>query len=161
MRPSSGFTLIEMMIAVAISSAIIASVYAALVSSQRAAEVQSAGAAKDGARMRAVELLKGDLRSRISLKVEKGSEDSTKLTLTTTADSLSTGETQRMIEQLIYTATPSGLKREEGKGAFVQLETGKVAFEFWENGAWRKHASPNSVAVRVGFSDPEEWVVIR
>jgi hypothetical protein len=61
----------------------------------------------------------------------------------------------------VYLATPSGLKREEGKGSLVQLETGAVAFEFWENGAWRKQPGRDPVAVRVTFSDPKEWVVIR
>src|SRR4051812_6938242 len=103
MRPASGFTLLEMMIAVAISAALVASVYGALVSSRATAESQSANAVKHAARTRAVDLLKSDLRARLSLKVEAGAEDSIQLILATTSDSLSLGETRRMIEELRYT----------------------------------------------------------
>jgi hypothetical protein len=150
-----------MMIAVAIATMLVGSIYAALVSSQTAAASQAMDSGKDAARMRAVELLRSDLRARLKQKAETGSEENCALTLSTTADSLSLGEMKRMIEEVTYAASPKGMKRAEGKGPEIELATGPVGFEFWENGAWRKQAGPSPVALRVTFSDPAERVVIR
>lgn len=159
---SQGFTLVEMMIAVAIAATLVGAIYAALVSSQHAAASQAVDAGKDAARMRATELVRGDLRGRLTLKAETGPEDkSSVLVLATTSDSLSLGEMQRTIQEVRYTASLRGLKRSEGKGPELELSTGPVAIEFWDNGAWRKQPGPAPLAIRVTFSEPEERTVIR
>jgi prepilin-type N-terminal cleavage/methylation domain-containing protein len=156
-----GFTLVEMAIAVAISAILVGGIYEALVSSQRTAEAQGLGAAKAAGRMRAIELLKTDLRARLKMKVETTAEGGTMIALASTADSIAMGEMKRMLEDVRYTATSKGLKRREGKSAELDLVTGAVTFQFWEKGAWRNTVVGEALALRVNFSDPEETVVIR
>jgi len=156
-----GFTLVEMMIAVAISAILVGGIYSALVSSQTAAAGQAQDAARDAARMRAAELLRGDLRARLKLKMQSGPQESCTLTIATTADSLTLGEMTRATGEVRYTASPLGLKRGEGKGPETELATGPVLIEVWENGGWRREAGPSPLALRVSFSDPAERMVIR
>lgn len=156
-----GFTLIEVAIAVAISAVLVGGIYAALVSTQRTSAIQAMDAGKEASRMRAVELLKSDLRARLSMKMAPGVEGGTALTLSTTADSVALGEMKRMLNEVRYIASEKGLKRQEGKGSELDLGTGEVAFEFWEKGAWRKSALGDPLAVRVIFATPQEALVIR
>ena len=160
-RSRRGFTLIEMAIAVAISALLVGGIYEALVSSQRTAEALGMDSGKEAARTRAVELLKADLRARLKLKVTPGKEDSAALLLSTTSDTLAVGELKRALEDIRYTASPAGLRREEGKSGPIELSTGAVAFEFWEQAAWRKQTPGDPLAIRVLFAEPEEVVVIR
>jgi prepilin-type N-terminal cleavage/methylation domain-containing protein len=160
-RNDRGFTLVEMMIAVAISAMLVGGIYAALVSSQRTAGALALDEARDAARMRAVELIRSDLRARLKIKAEPGSGESCTMILSTTSDGLALGAMKRSVEEVRYTASPKGLKRVEEQGAETELATGPVILEFWENGAWRKQSGPGPVAVRVIFSDPTERVVIR
>jgi len=159
-RNDQGFTLVEMMIAVAISAMLVGGIYAALVASQRTAGALAIDEARDAARMRAVELLRGDLRARLKFKAEPGSEESCTMILSSTSDGLSLGEMKRSVDEVRYTASPKGLKRAEGKGPETELAMGPVILEFWENGAWRKQAASGPLAVRVTFSEPPERVVI-
>jgi type II secretory pathway component PulJ len=150
-----------MTIAVAIAALLVGAIYQALVSSQRTAEAQGTDSGKEAARTRAVELLKADLRARLKLKIAPGKEESIEILLSTTSDTLAVGEMKRALEEVRYTASAAGLRREEGKNGSVELSTGAVAFQFWEQGTWRKETSGAPPAIRVTFADPDEVVVIR
>jgi len=160
-RTEAGFTLVEITIAVAIGMILAAGVYAALVTTERTSELLASDASKEAARMRAAELLKTDLRGRMSLKAEPGPQGGITITLSTTADSLSLGETVRMLDEVRYVASEMGLRRSEGKKLELVLATEPVAVQFWEKGAWRPATAGDPTAFRVLFGESREPVVIR
>jgi len=158
----SGFTLIEMVIAIGIAALLVMAVYSALVSSSHIAERQAADGGRESIRARAVDLLRADLRSRTSLKVEARADGGAALDLESLGDSIGSGQTRRVLGKVRYVASSKGLTREEGKGeSLLVLATGAAALEFWENGDWRKATGGSPVAIRISFSDPAESMVVR
>ena len=160
MKSRAGFTLVEVVIAMAIASSLVAAVYAALVSSTRTAERQKKDSLKGSRRMRTIEVLRADFRGRVDLKV-KGSD----VICQSTADELSWGPAKRASE-VRYVASEEGLVRTQGAGEMMSeilLLQEPVFFEFWSEGMWRKTVSDKEevAAVRVVFTDPLEAIVIR
>ena len=158
MNRKAGFTLIEVVIAVAISASLVGAVYAALVSTTRTAHRQERDAGEDARRMRVIEILRADFRGRQELKVEGGS-----VTCQTTSDGLSPYWITRGTE-VSYEVSENGLLRREGEGdaaTEIILTQSPVVFQFLEKGIWREAGAEDPEAIRVIFDSPLEVVVIR
>ncbi len=164
-----GFTLVEMVVAVAVSTTLVAGVYSALVSTTNTADRQQESAVVEAGRTRAIELLRGDLRGRAKLKVETvpargGAEPGTLMVFATTSDSLGGDVLKRSVGELRYTASSEGLKRREGDGvqaAEITLAREPVVLEFWSEGLWRKSPKGEVLAIRAKFVNPSEIVAMR
>jgi prepilin-type N-terminal cleavage/methylation domain-containing protein len=169
-RRQCGFTLIEMVIAVALSAMLVSGVYAALVSTSNVADRQGMDAKGEEQRMRAIELMRRDLRGRVKLVVdgtllERVAEGTSSFTCQTTADSLGAGDVLgRGGIEVRYRASPQGLTRQEspksGKKELVLLEE-SVRIEYWSGNLWKASAVGEISAVRLVFAGPPETVVIR
>lgn len=158
MRKDRGFTLIEVVIAVAIASSLVAAVYTALASTSRTAERQMRHARRDARRIRAIEILRADFRGRVELETEGET-----IILKTTADGFSPYQAARS-GLVTYSVQEEGLVRTEGEGDMameVLLTKEPVEFQFWEEGMWRKTLKEEALAVRVIFLEPLDVVVIR
>lgn len=163
MSGRAGFTLIEVVIAVAIGVLLVSSVYATLVATTQAAEAEGERARRVGARARAVSVLMNDLRGRTALKVESSGEGA-KLVLSTTADGLSPHEAKRGLVAVTYLAKEEGLLRSESSatGAVEMLLLAEpVKFEFLEKNAWTSKPSGGVEAVRVKVGDPAQEILVR
>jgi prepilin-type N-terminal cleavage/methylation domain-containing protein len=170
MNSRAGFTLVEMVIAVAIATMLVSGVYAALVSTSGTADRQGADAKGEELRMRAVELMRRDLRGRMKIVVdatllETVAEGSSAFTCQTTADSLGTGQAlSRGGVEVRYTASPKGITRQEspksGRKELVLLEE-PTRFEYWIGNLWKATGKGEVSAVRVIFEGPPETVVFR
>lgn len=163
MSGRAGFTLIEMVIAVAIAALLVSSVYAALVATSRSAEAEAERARGIALRARALSVLKNDLRGRIALKVES-SGDGARLVLSTTADGLLPHETKRGIVTVTYLTKEKGLHRSEisALGPVEMLLLAEpVKFEFLEKFAWTSKPLGELEAVRVKVGDPAEEILVR
>lgn len=170
MRRRAGFTLIEMVIAVALATMLVSGVYEVLVSTSRTADRQGMDAKGEELRMRATELMRRDLRGRMKLTVdatllETVAEGASSFTCSTTADSLGAGRIPgRGGIEVRYAASPLGLTRQEspksGRKELVLLQE-PVRFEYWSGNLWKATGGGEVSAVRVVFLGPTEAVVIR
>lgn len=165
-RRDAGFTLIEMVIAVAVAVLLVGGVYSAVVSSARTAERQAMDARKESVRALAIEIIKADLRGRAKVKAEplKGGQGTVVTLLGTTADGLAFGDPPRSVPEIRYIVSEQGLKCSSGKkenGVGMTLLEGPVRMEFWTAGAWRTIPIGEPSAVRVLVSDPIEIIVVR
>lgn len=159
----AGFTLIEVVIAVAVAALLVSGVYAALVATTRTAEGDGRRARATGLRARALTILGSDLRGRTSLKVEPSAEGA-KLLISTTSDGLSPHETKRGLAAVSYLASEKGLLRSESTPAGpieVRLLDEPVRFEFLERGAWTSRPSGDVEAVLLKIGDPAREILIR
>jgi prepilin-type N-terminal cleavage/methylation domain-containing protein len=157
----SGFTLVEVMVAVAIAALLIVGVSASTQASIRTAERQKAGSRADEVRSRTVELFREDWRGRIRI-VRPSAPDPAgirTLALSTTADSL-LSQSSRSVRVVTYSASEKGLSRVEGESE-TPLCPGPVKLDFWNGVAWKDRPDGGILAVRLGFQDPEEFVVFR
>ncbi len=162
-RRRAGFTLIEMVIAVAVAALLVSGVYATLVATTRTAEADTKRAHAAGLRARALSILQSDLRGRTALKVEQ-SGDGAKLVLTTTSDGLSPHEIRRGLISVTYQAKEEGLLRSEPTAAGVievLLLAEPVRFGFLEKGAWTAKPSGDVQAVLVKVGDRDPGILIR
>ena len=154
---SAGFTLVEVMVAVAIGALLILGVSAATQSTVKTSERQKADARLEEQRARAVELLRQDWRGRVRiLKPATTPPAGVRMVLlSTTADSLTNSRATRSVT---WTASGKGLLRKEGSVETVLLP-GPVGLDFWDGIAWR--SEPGETAVRLLLQNPEETVVLR
>jgi prepilin-type N-terminal cleavage/methylation domain-containing protein len=156
-----GFTLVEVMVAVAIAALLILGVSAATQSTIQTAERQKAEARQEEQRARAVELLRQDWRGRLRIvKPTITPPAGTRvLSLSTTADSVSASNA-RASRLVTWTASERGLSRKE-----ADLESGilpgPVVLEFWDGVAWRAEPGGAQPALRLLLQNPEESVVLR
>lgn len=155
----AGFTLVEVMVAVAVASLLILGVSAATQSTVKTADRQKREARREEERSRATELLRQDWRGRIKvLKPSPSPPAGTRvLLLVTTADSLAGGRSTRLVT---WTASEKGLARREG-AIETPLLPGPLSLEFWDGAAWRSEPAGMASAVRLILQDPAETVVLR
>jgi prepilin-type N-terminal cleavage/methylation domain-containing protein len=152
-----GFTLVEVMVAVAISALLILGVAAATQATVKTAERQKSDAREGEQRARAIELLRQDWRGRTKIvKPSMAPPAGTRvLILTTTSDAVSSAA--RAIRLVTYTVSEKGLTRSEGSVESLLLP-GPVGMEFWDGIAWR--SEPGGSSVRLVLQRPEETVVL-
>jgi prepilin-type N-terminal cleavage/methylation domain-containing protein len=157
---NAGFTLVEVMVALAVSALLVLGVSAATQSTVKTAESQKAAARVDEERTRALELLRQEWRGRLKIlkPLAPPPEGTQVLALSTTADSVASGA--RTTRQVIWIASEKGLARKEGEIESVLVQ-GPIALEFWDGVAWRADPVGPSSALRVLFQKPEETVVLR
>lgn len=157
----AGFTLVEVMVAVAVASLLIVGVTASTQATIRTAERQKSDARAEEQRARAIELFRQDWRGRVRvIKPPLSPPAGTRLLMmTTTADPVATpnGRGTRLVT---YTASEKGLSRKEGD-AESPLLPGPVLLEFWDGVAWRSEFGGRQPAVRLQLQNPEETVVFR
>lgn len=154
-----GFTLVEVMVAVAIGALLILGVSAATQSTVRTAERQKADARLEEQRARAVEILRQDWRGRVKILKPATTPPAgvRLLLLSTTADSLSNYRATRLVT---WTASEKGLSRGEGSVETLVIP-GPVALDFWDGVSWRSEPAGSSPAIRLQLHQPEETVVLR
>lgn len=152
-----GFTLVEVMVAVAVSALLVLGVSAATQATVKTAERQKAEAIDGERRARAVELLRQDWRGRTKFaKPSMAPPAGTRvLILTTTSDAVSS--TARATRMVTYTASEKGLFRGEGNSESLLLP-GPVVMEFWDGSGWR--ADPGGSSIRLVLQRPEETIVL-
>lgn len=169
-KGEGGFTLIEMVVAVAVATMLVVGVSSALHATKEVADRQQARAREQATRARAIEVLRRDFRGRVKVKGDAaprlaGLEDWTVFICSTTADSILTGDAKRGVREARYVASGGGLEREESGSAGkakTTLADGGVTMEFWDGRAWRRELKNDEVyALRVAFLSPPEVVVIR
>jgi prepilin-type N-terminal cleavage/methylation domain-containing protein len=158
----SGFTLVELMVAVTISALLVTSVAGATHSTLRTARSQESAGRAEERFARALEILRDDWRGRMRVvadheAVKTRAAGSTVLVLVTTADSL---EGTRLQQQVIYEASEKGLRRRDRSGGFTLLK-GAVSLDFWDGSAWRTDGSGLPRALRIRGATGEESTVLR
>jgi prepilin-type N-terminal cleavage/methylation domain-containing protein len=157
----AGFTLVEVMVAVAVASLLIVGVTASTQATIRTAERQKSDAQAAEQRSRAVELLRQDWRGRVRLVTPAlpPPVGVRMLVMTTTSDPVSAtnGRGSRLVT---YTASEKGLFRKEGD-AELSLLNGPVQLDFWDGAAWRETPAGRRPALRLRLQNPEESVVLR
>jgi prepilin-type N-terminal cleavage/methylation domain-containing protein len=165
----AGFTLIELVVAIAIAAMLATGVWSTLVSTTRIAENRKADSDILMSRQRALELIRDDFRGRVTdgrdRKLKAVAKDgAVALAMTTTTDGLASGGTQRTTE-VSYMASGAGLKRQESgvEGAVVMpLLKEPVGVEFGGVHGWRREAEGDDIqALRLTFKNPDEVIVIR
>lgn len=156
---SHGFTLVEIMVAVAVSALLVLGVSAATQSSALIADRQKVEARVHEERARAVELLRQDWRGRTKILKPTSStaEESKALVLETTADSLLNVRSTR---EVAWKVSAKGLERREGPVETTILR-GSLSLEFWDGVVWGADPARNSTAIRLVLRDPEEVVILR
>ncbi|HEV3028069.1 MAG TPA: type II secretion system protein, partial [Planctomycetota bacterium] len=145
-----GFTLVEVLVAVAIASLLILGVSSSTQATIRMAERQQAGARAEEERTRAIELLRQDWRGRVrsvrpllpGLPAPGGLR---KLVLTSTGDSITTSAGRGSF-LVTYTASEKGLSRKEG-GEEIVLFPEPVGLEFWDGVVWRSEPAVKILAL--------------
>jgi prepilin-type N-terminal cleavage/methylation domain-containing protein len=157
----SGFTLIEVMVAIAIASLLIMGVTTSTQATLRTAERQKSDARAEEERARAIEVLRQDWRGRVRLILPMTPPPAGVriLSMTSTGDSVARPG-GRGVGLVTYTASEKGLIRKEGE-TDLPLLPGPVQLEFWDGVAWRAEPGGKQAAVRLQLQNPEETVVIR
>jgi len=151
-----GFTLVEVMVAVAVTALLVLGVSAAVRGAVDSAKVREAGARLDERRGRAVELLRADWKSRLLIRPAPYGPGESSFALVSTADSLA-GERS---SEVVYAASEKGLARREGKEGIL-LVPEPVQLEFWDGVSWAKEPRKGIVALRLILNRPAETIVIR
>jgi prepilin-type N-terminal cleavage/methylation domain-containing protein len=156
-----GFTLVEVMVAVAIASLLIVGVTASTQATVRTANRQRLDARAEEGRARAAELFGQDWRGRLTASMPRPEPPATlrPLVLSTTADSLRSSGA-RGARLVSYTVTEKGLFRKEGDTQ-VLLLPGPLRMDFWDGVAWRPEPGGGRPAVRLRLEDPEEALIFR
>jgi len=156
-----GFTLVEVMVAVAIASLLIVGVTASTQALVRTADRQRSDARAEEGRARAAELFGQDWRGRLKAAMPRPDPPAAvrPLVLSTTADSLRPSGA-RGVRLVTYVVTEKGLLRKEGD-AEVLLLPGPVRMDFWDGVAWRPEPGGSRPAVRLRLEDPEEVLIFR
>lgn len=157
----AGFTLVEVMVAVAVASLLIVGVAASTQATIRTAERQKSDARAEEQRARGLELLRQDWRGRVRLikPAMTPPQGVRLLMMTTSADPVSTPN-GRGIRLVTYTASEKGLMRKEGDAEWSLLP-GPLTLEFWDGAAWREEPGGRQPALRLKLQSPEETVVFR
>lgn len=157
----AGFTLVEVMVAVAVAALLIGGVTASIQATVRTAERQKSDARAEERRARAVELFRDEWRGRLAVgRPPIAPPAGTRaFMLSTTADSIAEAGA-RGIRLVTYEASENGLSRREG-AAQVLLLPGLVEIDFWDGVAWRAEPDGRRSAARLHFQLPEEFVVFR
>lgn len=154
-----GFTLLEMMIAVAITAVLVVGVSTATLGLTRSAEGRREEARRQERRARAVELLSRDWRGRLRLisPAERAPAGTSILALSTSSDAIGGGA--RAVNDVRWSASERGLTRKEG-GQELRLLEEPVALDAWTGQAWTRDIRGTVKALRITFGRPFEAVVI-
>jgi prepilin-type N-terminal cleavage/methylation domain-containing protein len=157
----AGFTLVEVMVAVAVASLLLIGVTASTQATVRTAERQKADSRTEEQRARAIELFRQDWRGRVRLAkpLILPPAGTRTLMFSTTGDSVSSSGA-RGTRLVTYEASEKGLLRKEDK-AEVLLLPGPVQVDYWDGVAWRMEPGGQQPAVRLSLQNPEEMVVFR
>jgi len=158
---SAGFTLVEVMVALAVSTLLILGVGAAARSAVRFSEAQKAEGRAQERRFRAVEILRQDWRGRLRLLASSRDllQGGQSLNLVTTADSL-LATRERACREVVYRAGDRGLIRQERDTRWILVEEA-ATLEFWDGRGWNREPRGEVQALRVTFSGPAQTIVIR
>ncbi len=154
-----GFTLIEVMVAVAITAVLGIAVSAAAAGLARSAEGRGKEARREERRSRGVELLSQDWRGRTRLivPVERSPAGTSVLALATTSDAL--GTVGRTGSDVRWFASERGLSRREADRVWPVIEE-SVVLEVWTGQGWTREIQGVAKALRLTFRSPAEQVVI-
>ncbi|HEX7900571.1 MAG TPA: prepilin-type N-terminal cleavage/methylation domain-containing protein [Planctomycetota bacterium] len=154
-----GFTLIEVMVAVAITAILTLGVSAATLGLTRSAEDSREHARREERRSRAAELIAQDWRGRTRLIVpaERPPAGTSVLALATTSDAFATGA--RAGSDIRWIASDRGLSRREG-GRIMPLLDEPVILEAWTGQAWTREIRGAAKALRLTLAEPAESIVI-
>jgi len=157
----AGFTLVEVMVAVAVASLLIVGVTASAQATIRTAGRQKSDARAEEQRSRAIELFRQDWRGRVRVipPMRPPPAGTQILRLSTTADSISS-PSLRGVPLVTYEASENGLLRMEGSAALLILPA-PVQMDFWDGVAWKAEPAGGKPAVRLVLQNPEETVVFR
>ncbi|HLY08748.1 MAG TPA: prepilin-type N-terminal cleavage/methylation domain-containing protein [Planctomycetota bacterium] len=157
----SGFTLVEVMVAVAVASLLVLGVTASTQATLRTAERQQSDARRAEERARAVELVRQDWRGSLrAIRPPVSPPAGVRVfQLTTSADSL-VPSGGRGVRLATYTASEKGLTRSEG-GSEVLLIPGPVVLEYWDGVGWRPELEGRPQAIRLQVRDPDEQILVR
>lgn len=165
MRARGGFTLIEVIVSLAVGALLVGGVYAVFVDTSRTAEGMKKDASLTARRARAVEILREDfLGSAGDLKIEANGERAWTIRFPTTADGFAPAGRLRGVAQVTYEASGKGLIRRErsGEGAVELILLEEPAdFRFLEDGAWGDRIPRNPVVLKLVLSNPPLEAVIR
>jgi len=156
-----GFTLVEVLVAVAVASLLILGVTASTGSAVRTAERQRTEARAEEERARAVELVREDWRGRLRVfrPATAPPVGVRVLQMSTTADSVAASG-GRGIRLVTYTASEKGLARSEG-GAELLLLRCPVEMDCWDGAVWRPEPIGRQSVLRLRLRDPDEILILR
>jgi prepilin-type N-terminal cleavage/methylation domain-containing protein len=166
MRSAAGFTLVEVVIALAISVILVTAIQAAVAGTTRHAQTDEIAGRILEHRLRTLEIMQSDLRGRMRARVETSLVDdgSSTLALSTTADTVGAPSCRRGIGEVRYIAGPGGLRRVEVSStgtSELSISSDPASFEFLSGGAWHSRGTGAFEALRVNFGKPEESLVLR
>lgn len=155
-----GFTLIEVLIAVAITAIIAVTVSTTAAALSRTVQSRSGESRRDERRARVVDILAHDWRGRTQVLSEPPSDssDAVSVAFSTTTDPLASAA--RATPKVRYIASPEGLWREEGSSRIDLLDE-PVVLEFSNGEQWRTTPAGPVFALRLTFKAPAETVVLR
>jgi prepilin-type N-terminal cleavage/methylation domain-containing protein len=152
-----GFTLLEVMLAAAITAALAVTTLSAASTLARSAEARGSEAKREERRARAVEILSADWRARTRLS--RALDDPKALEFGSTSESLRHADV-RSTTRVRYQAGAGGLRRQESRESIPLVEE-PVTLEFWDGAAWRADPKADVRALRLTFTNPSETFVIR
>ncbi len=146
-----GFTLVEVMVALAVSALLVTGVWAATNAAVQAADRRKTGAREEERMSRTLELLRDDWRGRTRLMKPEppAPAGTTMLLLSTTSDSISPAG-GRSSKEIRYVASEKGLLRQEG-GTQILLVERPARLEVWDGATWRADTTAANGALRVSF----------
>ena len=156
----AGFTLVEVMVAVAIAAFLILAVAAATQFAVVSAGRQKNESRQAEVRARAIELLRQDWRDRTKIvtPAQPPPAGTRVLQLATASDSVSSP--RRSAGLVTYAASEKGLLRSERESDSWILP-GPVIMEFWDGVAWRPQPAGAQPTLRLLLATPAETVVLR
>ncbi len=153
-----GFTLVEVMVAVAVAALLLTGVAGASQASLQAARRQKEIGRREVSLERALEILQADWRGRVKLKKLDPVPGLQGFRLETSSDSLGKGATRATLV-VDYLASERGLVRRES-GSELVLLTGPLKLEFWDRHAWRLEPAGPVLALRVMLtSKPDAFII--
>jgi prepilin-type N-terminal cleavage/methylation domain-containing protein len=154
-----GFTLVEVMVAVAVTSILVVGVSMAAMGLSRSSERRQGAASREDRRSLALSLLHQDWRGRTRLldPVDREVPGATVLAVDTTSDAL--GAESRSCSGIRWIASERGLEREE-RGALIRVLEGPVELEGWADGVWSRVIGEKTRAIRITVGTPsEQWIL--
>lgn len=169
MNQRAGFTLVEVLVAVAVTAILVVGISGVTASIVATAKGQEKDAKRNGQTLKAIALLREDWRGRTRLIDTVQSRrarpaDGSLIAFTTTADSLTASDVKRGIPVLYYAASPAGLVRKEIRSegeVAITLHEEPVLLEYWNGRSWNPDPEGYISALRLTFVATGDRTVIR